>query len=808
MRAADRARARLRRRRRRVLRRPLLPGVRRADRAAAGRPAAGRGHRHRRPQARPPRLRAVEGAQGRRARRPPPGPTPWGRGRPGWHLECSAMAAQLPRRGVRHPRRRAGPALPAPRERAGAVPRGRRRLRPVLAAQRLGHPGRREDEQVAGQHRPGRRGRAAGAAGRAALLPGRPALPVDDRVHRRRAGRGRRRPTGGWSPSCGGPPSGSAPTPGAGACATTSPTRWTTTWAPRRRSRRSTSMVREGNTALADGDDARGRRRARRRCGRCSASSGWTRWTRSGPTAAATSGSTEVTDGLVALALEQRAGRPGPQGLRGGRRHPRPADRPRRLRRGHPAGTPMGAEPLMAGNSQRRGRIGRRRQEDRDRRDRRQEPPVAGRPRGDPAGRGTGPATRRSGGAGQAAARRGPTGPARRARTRRPPSCCSAATRSSRRCARGSRRPRSTSSPATPAAAAPTSGSPRRCSWPPTAGCRCWRSARPSSTGCRDGALHQGIGLQVPPYDYAHPDDLLDIARDSGRPPLLVALDGVTDPRNLGAVVRSAAAFDAHGVVVPQRRAVGMTASAWRTSAGAAARIRVARAVNLAARAGLLPGRRAADRRPGRRRATSTCTSTTASPTRWRWSWAPRAPGCPGWSGSAATSSSASRSTGTPSRSTSASPPHRPLRGSRGPPPLSRGRPRAARLDLAAHPEGPAGLPPDRGADRTGGGRRSTAGARRSSTCWPRGSPRPGTPWTPTSCGCGAERTSLVPARWCASVSVGPPEARPIAASRPGCASGRHRWPARSWSAAWSRPASSGRGSASAERHPSSWATV
>jgi 23S rRNA (guanosine2251-2'-O)-methyltransferase len=96
------------------------------------------------------------------------------------------------------------------------------------------------------------------------------------------------------------------------------------------------------------------------------------------------------------------------------------------------------------------------------------------------------------------------------------------------------------------------------------------------------GALHQGIGLQVPPYDYAHPDDLIDLARNSGRPPLIVALDGVTDPRNLGAVVRSAAAFDAHGVVVPQRRAVGMTASAWRTSAGAAARIPVARAVNLA----------------------------------------------------------------------------------------------------------------------------------------------------------------------------------------------------------------------------------
>ena len=95
-------------------------------------------------------------------------------------------------------------------------------------------------------------------------------------------------------------------------------------------------------------------------------------------------------------------------------------------------------------------------------------------------------------------------------------------------------------------------------------------------------ALHQGIGLQVPPYEYAHPDDLLDLARNSGRPPLVVAMDGVTDPRNLGAVVRSAAAFDAHGVVVPQRRSVGMTASAWRTSAGAAARLPVARAVNLA----------------------------------------------------------------------------------------------------------------------------------------------------------------------------------------------------------------------------------
>jgi 23S rRNA (guanosine2251-2'-O)-methyltransferase len=96
-----------------------------------------------------------------------------------------------------------------------------------------------------------------------------------------------------------------------------------------------------------------------------------------------------------------------------------------------------------------------------------------------------------------------------------------------------------------------------------------------------DGAIHQGLALQVPPYEYAHPDDLLDVASDAGQAPLLVALDGITDPRNLGAVVRSAAAFGGHGVIVPERRAAGVTASAWKTSAGAAARLRVARATNL-----------------------------------------------------------------------------------------------------------------------------------------------------------------------------------------------------------------------------------
>jgi len=92
--------------------------------------------------------------------------------------------------------------------------------------------------------------------------------------------------------------------------------------------------------------------------------------------------------------------------------------------------------------------------------------------------------------------------------------------------------------------------------------------------------LHQGLALHVPPYNYLHPQDLLHAAL-AAPAPLLVALDGVTDPRNLGAVIRSAAAFGAQGVLLPDRRAAGMTAAAWRSSAGAAARLPVARCTNL-----------------------------------------------------------------------------------------------------------------------------------------------------------------------------------------------------------------------------------
>ncbi|SDT23084.1 23S rRNA (guanosine(2251)-2'-O)-methyltransferase RlmB [Microterricola viridarii] len=94
-------------------------------------------------------------------------------------------------------------------------------------------------------------------------------------------------------------------------------------------------------------------------------------------------------------------------------------------------------------------------------------------------------------------------------------------------------------------------------------------------------SVHQGLALKVPPYEYAHPTELLEQVIARGETPLFVALDGITDPRNLGAIIRSTAAFGGQGVIVPQRRSVGLTASAWKTSAGAAARTPVAMATNL-----------------------------------------------------------------------------------------------------------------------------------------------------------------------------------------------------------------------------------
>ncbi|MEU8192676.1 23S rRNA (guanosine(2251)-2'-O)-methyltransferase RlmB [Microbispora amethystogenes] len=96
-----------------------------------------------------------------------------------------------------------------------------------------------------------------------------------------------------------------------------------------------------------------------------------------------------------------------------------------------------------------------------------------------------------------------------------------------------------------------------------------------------ESTVHQGVGLQIPPYEYAHPEQLVERARDAAEVPLIVALDSVTDPRNLGAIARSATAFGAHGLLIPSRRSAGVSAGAWKTSAGTLATLPVARASNL-----------------------------------------------------------------------------------------------------------------------------------------------------------------------------------------------------------------------------------
>ena len=92
-------------------------------------------------------------------------------------------------------------------------------------------------------------------------------------------------------------------------------------------------------------------------------------------------------------------------------------------------------------------------------------------------------------------------------------------------------------------------------------------------------ANSQGIILAIKPYQYS---SFQEITERANHPILIVALDGVTDPRNLGAIVRSAAAFGVAGVVMTERRAAAMTASAWKSSAGAAARLPVAQVTNMA----------------------------------------------------------------------------------------------------------------------------------------------------------------------------------------------------------------------------------
>lgn len=94
---------------------------------------------------------------------------------------------------------------------------------------------------------------------------------------------------------------------------------------------------------------------------------------------------------------------------------------------------------------------------------------------------------------------------------------------------------------------------------------------------------HQGVIAFAAAYEYAEVEDLLKSAEEKGEPPFLFLLDGIEDPHNLGAIIRTANLAGAHGVIIPKRRAVGLTATVARTSAGALNYTPVAKVTNMAA---------------------------------------------------------------------------------------------------------------------------------------------------------------------------------------------------------------------------------
>ena len=93
---------------------------------------------------------------------------------------------------------------------------------------------------------------------------------------------------------------------------------------------------------------------------------------------------------------------------------------------------------------------------------------------------------------------------------------------------------------------------------------------------------HQGVIAYAAAYEYVQVEDILEKAREKGEPPFLILLDNIEDPHNLGAIIRTANLAGAHGVIIPRNRAVGLTATVARTSAGALNYTPVARVTNLA----------------------------------------------------------------------------------------------------------------------------------------------------------------------------------------------------------------------------------
>jgi 23S rRNA (guanosine2251-2'-O)-methyltransferase len=104
---------------------------------------------------------------------------------------------------------------------------------------------------------------------------------------------------------------------------------------------------------------------------------------------------------------------------------------------------------------------------------------------------------------------------------------------------------------------------------------------RATIDGVTGTTTHQGIALVIKPFNYTDFDQMLANSKKEDGPGLIIGMDGVTDPHNLGAIVRSAAAFGADGIVIPERRNASMTGSAWKASAGAAARMPISQVTNL-----------------------------------------------------------------------------------------------------------------------------------------------------------------------------------------------------------------------------------
>ncbi|MCZ0703496.1 23S rRNA (guanosine2251-2'-O)-methyltransferase [Natronobacillus azotifigens] len=102
---------------------------------------------------------------------------------------------------------------------------------------------------------------------------------------------------------------------------------------------------------------------------------------------------------------------------------------------------------------------------------------------------------------------------------------------------------------------------------------------------------HQGMAASVAAYDYAAIDDLFSIAEEKNEHPFFLLLDEIEDPHNLGSILRTADAVGAHGVIIPKRRSVGLTATVAKTSAGAIEYVRVARVTNMAQTVDLLKER-------------------------------------------------------------------------------------------------------------------------------------------------------------------------------------------------------------------------